>query len=124
MNLVQDEGFGCAMRRTTLGLFILLLPLSVRPQNSVNDLSGVWHRLEQGNSGEMHVKIDQKGADITITFHVRNQGVNEVNVEHLHVGPSANANRIHGAPMTSHAAWEGATLLSIRSHSLGTNSCA
>jgi hypothetical protein len=111
MNLIQDERLGCAMRRTTLGLFILLFPLSIRPQNPGNDLSGVWHRLQQDNSGEMNVKIDQKGADITITFHVRNQGANEVNVEHLQIGPAANANRIHGAPMTSHAAWEGATLL-------------
>jgi len=111
INPIQTEiGFG--MRRIALGLCIVLLfPLYSHPQTAGADLSGIWRRRPQNDPSDMRVKIEQKGAEVTITFRVRNQGATEVNVEHLQIGPAANSNQIHGAAMTSHAGWDGQTLI-------------
>jgi len=58
----------------------------------------------------MLVKIEQTGSDLTVTFRSRNKGAEEINVERLRVGSADNANQLHGAPMSSKAAWDGATL--------------
>ena len=58
----------------------------------------------------MQVKIEQNSQDITIFFRARNHGQDEVNTERLRIGSSDNKNEIHGAPMISKAAWDGATL--------------
>ena len=55
----------------------------------------------------MRLKIEQNGSDITIIFRTRN----EENMERLHIGSDDNKNEIHGAPMISKAAWEGAALV-------------
>jgi hypothetical protein len=55
----------------------------------------------------MRLKIEQTGSDITIVFRTRN----EENTVRLHIGSDDNKNQIHGAPMNSKAAWEGAALV-------------
>ena len=59
----------------------------------------------------MRVKIEQIDSNVTIVFRARNNGVEEMNVERLRIGSADNANKIHGAPMTSQAAWDGAALV-------------
>ncbi len=93
-----------------------LYPFGALCQDGVPNLSGVWRYNPQKSSAsshppeEMRAKIEQNGADITITIRVRNNGVEETNVKRLRIGSSDNRNEIHGAPMVSKSAWDGAAL--------------
>ncbi len=58
----------------------------------------------------MRAKIDQNGSEITIILRVRNKGQEEMFTQRLKIGTGGNMNEIHGAPMTSKAAWDGSTL--------------
>jgi hypothetical protein len=105
------------MRCTGLALSLALFcALSSVCQAQSPDLSGIWRRnpaksQSSGNPPEdMRVKIDQNGSELTITFRVRNKGQEETNIERLRIGADDNKNEIHGAPMTSKAVWDGATL--------------
>ena len=59
----------------------------------------------------MRIKIEQNNLGITITIRVRNHGREETILERLRIGSSDNQNEMHGAPMTSKAAWDGSTLV-------------
>jgi hypothetical protein len=89
------------------------VPLALSGQ--VN-LSGVWRwdRLAKDASSnatsQMWKKIDQDGARITVRTKTLSAGGAESQVFVLFAGTSTNANRMHGAPMTSSVRWEGATL--------------
>jgi len=95
----------------------LLCALSAICQAQPTNFSGIWRRnpaksQSSGNPPEdMRVKIDQNGSDLTVTFRVRNKGQEETITQRLRVGTDDNKNEIHGAPMTSKAAWDGATLV-------------
>jgi hypothetical protein len=87
------------------------------PQGTPN-LTGVWrwnpqksHRGAGQPPEDMRVKIEQNGADITITFRTRNKGQEETNASRLVIGTADNKNDIHGTPMVSKASWDGTTLL-------------
>jgi Photosynthetic reaction centre cytochrome C subunit len=92
-------------------VFLLLCPLSASPQDQAPNLSGVWRRETSDPARDMLVKIEQSGSDLTVTFRSRNNGAEEINVERLRIGAADNANQIHGAPMSSKAAWDGPTLV-------------
>src|SRR5258708_37082314 len=105
------------MSCTGLALSLAIIcALSAVCQAQSPDLSGVWRRnpaksQSSGNPPEdMRVKIDQNGSDVTIVIRVRNKGQEETMTERLRVGADDNKNEIHGAPMTSKAVWDGATL--------------
>lgn len=105
-------------RYAVLALSLLVLfPFPSPSQDGVPNLSGVWRRNPQKSSHsghppeEMLVKIEQNNSEITITFRVRNNGADETNVSHLHIGAVPDKNEIHGAPMISKAAWVGSTLV-------------
>src|SRR5579871_3549105 len=95
----------------------LLCGFYTSAQTGTPNFSGVWLRNAQKSPRgdhppeEMQAKIEHNGADITITIRSRNNGTDEVNMERLRIGTANNANEIHGAPMTSQAAWEGGTLV-------------
>jgi len=57
------------------------------------------------------VNIEQNGADISITFRSKSNGQEEINTSRLRIGSSDNKNEIHGAPMLSSSAWDGAALV-------------
>ncbi len=106
------------VKYATISLSILLLhPMAGFSQDSAPDLSGIWRRNPQKSPpaahppDEMWVKIAQNGPDITITFQTRNQGAGETNAQRLRIGAGENHNTIHGAPMTSKAAWDGTVLV-------------
>jgi hypothetical protein len=96
--------------------FSVLYPSDAPSQEGVPNLSGVWRRNKEASPRsenppeEMWVRIDQNNPDITITIRVRNKETEETNVTHLRIGAAENNNEIHGAPMTSKAAWDGSTL--------------
>jgi hypothetical protein len=106
------------MRYAILALGVLSLrPFCALSQGGVPNLSGVWRRNPQKSPvsshppDEMRVKIEQNGSDITITFRVRNNGVDETNLQRLRIGSNNDANEIHGAPMTSKSTWDGPTMV-------------
>ena len=106
------------MRLAILALSLTFAALPVAyAQGEPANLSGVWRRDPQKSPPtehppeEMVVKIDQNGAEIVITLRVRNGGALETNIQHLRIGAGQNANEIHGAPMNSKAAWDGAALV-------------
>lgn len=83
------------------------------------DLSGVWE-LNQSASKEsgarperMRARIEQHGTSVTITLRVTARGETEQET-HTYVIGQDSKNLMHGAPMTSQAEWDGATLV-IRS---------
>jgi hypothetical protein len=93
---------------------LVLYPFCVFCQSGVPNLSGIWRRNPQTNSGssrEMLVRIEQNGQDVIITFRARNGGAEETNIQRLHVGSNNDANELHGAPMTSRSSWDGKTLV-------------
>src|SRR5258708_9529720 len=106
------------MRYGTLFHVLSLLFLSCAiGQDIAPNLSGVWRwNPEKGPRREhppeeLRVKVEQNGADISITFRSKNKGQEEINTARLRIGSSDNKNEIHGAPMLSSAAWEGAALV-------------
>lgn len=105
------------MRYTRLALMGALLCSFLAFPQGVPDLTGVWRFNPQKghHSGQapedMRVKIDQSSSDITINFRVRNKGQEESNTSRFRIGAADNKNEIHGAPMISKAAWDGATLV-------------
>jgi hypothetical protein len=98
------------MRRLTL-VFLLLCPLSAFAQGQSANLSGVWRSETINTAAGMLVKIEHTGSDIVVTIRSRNNGAEEINVQRLRIGSADNANKIHGAPMISKAAWDGPTLV-------------
>jgi hypothetical protein len=107
------------MRYLNLALSLALLCPGVGlSQDDVPNLSGVWRWNQQKSPSrsehppqDMRVKIEQNGSDITIVFRARNNAQDETNTSRLRIGSDGNKNEIHGAPMTSKAAWEGTTLV-------------
>jgi hypothetical protein len=105
------------MRYRTLVSVALLCQFCAISQDAVPNLSGVWRWNPQKSPRrehppeDMRVKIEQNGSDISITFRARNNGQEEINAAKLQIGSDDNKNEIHGAPMTSKAAWDGATLV-------------
>ena len=95
--------------RNSFGPAVLLLcQLCAICQDEKPNLSGIWRRnSEKSNQEDLRVKIEQNGADITIIFRTRN----EENTSRLRIGSDDNKNQIHGAPMMSQAAWDGAALV-------------
>jgi Photosynthetic reaction centre cytochrome C subunit len=97
--------------------FSVLYPSYALSQDGVPNLSGVWRRNKQTSPRsenppeEMLVRIDQNNSDIIIPIRVRNKGAEETNVTHIRIGADENKNEIHGAPMTSKAAWAASVLV-------------
>jgi len=101
------------MRLTRLAWMGALLCFSPAFPQGAPNLFGVYRWAPQaGEKGpeELQVKVEQNGSDITINFRARNKGQDELNVTHFRVGTADNKNQMHGAPMVSKAAWDGATL--------------
>ncbi len=105
------------MRYGTVVFLSLLRVSSAIPQDRAPDLSGVWRWNPEKSPRREHppeslrVKIEQNDADISITFRSKSRGQEEVDTSRLRIGSSDNKNEIHGAPMLSSAAWEGAALV-------------
>src|SRR5580704_13494923 len=79
------------------------------------DFSGVWE-LNQAKSkstgagpDRMRAKIEHQGSSFTITFRVVARGETQQETQKYTIGQDSKT-EMHGAPMTSHAEWDGATL--------------
>jgi len=91
----------------------LLLAVSAAAQPN---LSGVWERNKAASSPEkqpvdsIKVKVDQQGAAVDVIMRVVQRGNLEQSNMHYVVGQETRG-EMHGAPMTSRAEWDGATLV-------------
>jgi hypothetical protein len=98
---------------------VALLALWWGPDQSTPDFSGVWelNPAQSKSSGQaperMRTKIEHHGSTFTVTLRVTNRGESEQQTHTYTIGQDSR-NTMHGAPMTSHAEWDGATL-AIRS---------
>jgi Photosynthetic reaction centre cytochrome C subunit len=87
-------------------------------QTAIN-FSGVWEldKSKSVSSGEvggqmperMRCKIDHQGSTFTITFRVTGRGETQQESQRYVIGQESKT-EMHGAPMTSRAEWDGATL--------------
>jgi len=83
-------------------------------QNAPN-FSGVWELnvAKSTPSGQtpdrMRCKIDHQGSTLTVTFRVTARGETQQETQKYAIGEESKT-EMHGAPMTSHADWDGATL--------------
>ena len=79
------------------------------------DFTGVWelNPAKSKSSGQgpdrMRLQIEHQGSSFTITFRVTERGETRQETQKYTIGQESK-NEMHGAPMTSHAEWDGATL--------------
>ncbi|MBZ5623465.1 MAG: photosynthetic reaction center cytochrome c subunit [Acidobacteriia bacterium] len=79
------------------------------------DFTGVWelNPAKSKSSGEgpdrMRVKIEHQGSSFTLTFRVTARGEIQQETQKYTIGQESKT-EMHGASMTSHAEWDGATL--------------
>ena len=98
-----------------LARLILGFALPIVLSAQVN-LSGVWRwdrpasDTNPNGSSQMWKKIEQAGDHITVRTRTVNKNGVESQVFVFVIGTSGNANRMHGAPMTSSVRWEGGAL--------------
>ncbi len=98
---------------TKLALWLALVPWAIA--QTTPNFTGVWE-LNPAKShptrpdANMRIKIDQQGPDFGVTF--RNVERGETQEESLKFAAGQESkNQMHGAPMTSHTEWDGATLV-------------
>jgi len=82
---------------------------------TVPNFTGIWEldpsrSTSSGQKPEkMVVKVDHQGNDLTVTFRVTRGGEIQQESQKYVIGQD-NKTEMHGAPMTSHAEWDGTTL--------------
>jgi hypothetical protein len=117
-NVQADVTLFLAMRYLTLLSLVSLLQFPAISQDAAPNLSGVWRWNPQKSPpskdppAELRVRIEQADSEIGITFRSSgNSGPEEENSARYKFGADVNKNQIHGAPMVSKCAWEGAVLV-------------
>jgi hypothetical protein len=93
---------------------VALLTLFWAAAQTHQDFSGVWEmnpalNPKAGGSDRMRAKIEQQGSTFTVTLRVTTKGETEQETHQFLIGQESKG-QIHGAPMTSHAEWDGAVL--------------
>ncbi|SPF46859.1 hypothetical protein SBA4_360006 [Candidatus Sulfopaludibacter sp. SbA4] len=98
---------------TRLAVALALVPWAVA--QTTPNFSGVWelNQAQSKSSGHapdrMRCKIDQQGSTFAVTFRVTARGETQQETQKYAIGQESKT-EMHGAPMTSHAEWDGATL--------------
>ena len=90
-------------------LFAGMLTAQTRP-----DFSGVWQLNKEKSNVDVStawMRIQQSATDLTVTLRVINGGQQENQTMRYALGPEESSNAMHGAPMTSRAAWDGNALV-------------
>jgi hypothetical protein len=96
------------------GSVLILLSAGILTAETRPDFSGVWQLNKQKSSVDLStawMKIQQSTSDLTVNLRAINGGQEENQTMRYMLGPQESSNSMHGAPMTSHAAWEGNTLV-------------
>ena len=103
-----------------IAVALALLPWAVA--QTVPNFSGIWELdpSRSTSSGQkpdkMVVKVEHQGNDLTVTFRVTRGGEIQQESQKYLIGQDSKA-EMHGAPMTSHAEWDGTTL-AVRSRAV------
>jgi hypothetical protein len=95
------------------GFFVLAAVLACA-QTPASNFNGVWElnktKSPSRTPDSMRLRIEQQGSHFTVTARATNAGQTEENGATLVVGETTKGT-MHGAPMTSQTAWDGATLV-------------
>ncbi len=92
----------------------VLLSAGVLTAQTRPDFSGVW-QLDKAKSrvdlSTAWMRIQQSASDLTVTLRAMQGAQEENQTMRYGLGREESSNSMHGAPMKSHAAWDGNTLV-------------
>ena len=94
-------------------LFILAAAAGATAQTRP-DFSGVWQLNKEKSNADVStawMRIQQSASGLTVNMRVMQSGSEENQTMRYTLGPEESSNSMHGAPMMSHAAWDGNTLV-------------
>src|SRR5689334_19422010 len=96
------------------GVFLVVLSAGALTAQPRPDFSGVWQLNKEKSSVGLStawMRIEQSTSDLTVTLRAMQGAQDENQTMRYALGPEESSNSMHGAPMKSHAAWEGNTLV-------------
>ena len=110
------------LRATVLFILLAALIAQTRP-----DFSGVWQLNKEKSNADVStawMRIQQSASGLTVNIRVMQSGQEETQTMRYTLGPEESSNSMHGAPMKSHAAWDGNTLVITSVAMLELSRCA
>jgi hypothetical protein len=95
-------------------VFLILAAATAATAQTRPDFSGVWQLNKEKSNADVStawMTIQQSASDLTVNMRVMQGGTEENQAMRYGLGPEESSNSMHGAPMKSHAAWDGKTLV-------------
>jgi hypothetical protein len=99
------------MRATVLRILLAAAALMAQTRP---DFSGVWQLNKEKSNADVStawMRIQQSASALTINMRVMQLSQEETQTMRYTLGPEESSNSMHGAPMKSHTAWDGNTLV-------------
>jgi hypothetical protein len=96
------------------GVILILAATAAVTAQTRPDFSGVWQLNKEKSNVDVStawMRIQQSGSDLTVNMRVVHDGQEENQTMRYVLGLEESSNSMHGAPMKSHAAWDGNTLV-------------
>jgi len=97
-------------------VWVSLLAATALTAQTRPDFSGVWQINKEKSKvmasvDAIWMKIHQSESTFVVTSRVTQNGKEEASTRTFSLGPEESTNELHGAPMKSHTAWDGRTLV-------------
>jgi hypothetical protein len=96
------------------GVLLILAATAAATAQTRPDFSGVWQLNNEKSKVDVSsawMRIHQSASDLTVNMRAMQDGREENQTMRYGLGPDESSNSMHGAPVKSHAAWDGKTLV-------------